>query len=72
MHDYPAARAYLNLLLSPREAKTIVDGLKRANVEQFAAKDIFRAANLPLLTASDGDVKRNRQLIIDKTGSSVS
>jgi hypothetical protein len=66
-HDYPAARAYLNLLLSPREAKKIVDRLKRANVEEFAAKDILRAANVPLLTASDGDVKKDRQLIIDKT-----
>ena len=66
-HDYPAARAYLNLLLTPREARKIVDKLKRANVEQFAAKDILRAADVPLLPASDGDVKRDRQSIIQRT-----
>lgn len=62
-HDYPAARAYLNLILQPRDAKKIVDKLKRASVQEFAAKDIFRAANVPLLTADDSDVKKNRELI---------
>jgi hypothetical protein len=63
-HDYPAARAYLNLLLSPNEAKKIVEKLRRADIEEFAAKDIFRAAGVPLLPASDGDVKKDRQLIV--------
>jgi hypothetical protein len=66
-HDYPAARAYLNLLLPPRDAKKIVEQLKRANIEEFAAKDILRAAGVPLLPPSDGDVKRDRQLIIKKS-----
>jgi hypothetical protein len=66
-HDYPAARAYLDLLLSPREAKKIVDELKRTNVEEFAAKDILRAADVPLLPVTDSDVKKDRQLIIHKT-----
>jgi hypothetical protein len=66
-HDYPAARAYLNLLLAPPEAKKIVDKLKRAKVQEFAAKDIFRAANVPLLPISDSDVKRDRRLISSKT-----
>jgi len=66
-HDYPAARAYLNLLLQPREAKKLVDKLKHSKVEEFAAKDILRAADVPLLPSSDAEVKRDRQLIIHKT-----
>jgi hypothetical protein len=66
-HDYPAARAYLTLLLSEREAKKLVDELKQANIEEFAAKDIFRAADVPLLPNSDSDVKKDRQLIMRKT-----
>ena len=62
-HDYPAARAYLQLIFQPREAKKLVDKLKRSKVERFAAKDIFRAAQVPLLPPSDGDVKKDRQLI---------
>jgi hypothetical protein len=65
-HDYPAARAYLNLLLQPRDAKKIVDKLKRAPVQEFAAKDVLRAANLPLLSLSDSDVKQDRTLIRHK------
>jgi hypothetical protein len=65
-HDYPAARAYLQLILQPREAKKLVDKLKRSQIEQFAAKDIFRAAQLPLLPVSDSDVKKDRQLIRDR------
>ena len=66
-HDYPAARTYLELLLQPGEAKKIVNKLKSAKVQDFAAKDIFRAAQIPLLPASDSDVKKDRQLIIKKT-----
>jgi len=65
-HDYPSARTYLDLLLPPREARKIVDKLKQAEVEEFAAKDIFRAADVPLLPASDSDVKKDRQLIIHR------
>jgi hypothetical protein len=66
-HDYPAARRYLHLLLSPREVRKIVDRLKQAEVEEFAAKDIFRAAGVSLLPGSDSDVKKDRQLINQKT-----
>jgi hypothetical protein len=65
-HDYPAARAYLNLILQPRDARKIVDKLKRASIQEFAAKDIFRAANVPLLATSDSDVKKDRALILHK------
>jgi len=65
-HDYPAARAYLQLILQPRETKKIIARLKHAKVEEFAAKDILRAANVPLLPMTDGDVKKDRQLIAAK------
>ncbi len=66
-HDYPAARLYLHLLLSEREARKIVDKLKQARIEEFAAKDLLRAADVALLPDSDSDVKKDRQLIIRKT-----
>ncbi len=66
-HDYPAARAYLTLLLTSREAEKIIERLKSAKVEEFAAKDIFRAANVPLLPKSDSDVRKDRRLIRSKT-----
>jgi hypothetical protein len=65
-HDYPAARTYLNLILQPRDARKIVDKLKRAQVQEFAAKDVLRAANVPLLPRSDNDVKKDRTLILHK------
>jgi hypothetical protein len=65
-HDYPAARAYLNLILQPRDAKKIVEKLKRAQVQEFAAKDVLRAANVPLLSIRDSDVKKDRTLIRHK------
>ncbi len=66
-HDYPAARTYLNLILPPRDAKKIVDKLKRAPGQEFAAKDVLRAANVPLLNAGHSDVKKERTLIRQKT-----
>lgn len=65
-HDYPAARAYLQLILQPREAKKVVAKLKGSKIEEFAAKDILRAANVPLLPITDSDVKSDLQLINDK------
>jgi hypothetical protein len=65
-HDYPAARTYLQLIFQPRDAKKLVDKLKRSKVVQFAAKDIFRAAQVPLLPPGDSDVKKDKQLINHK------
>jgi hypothetical protein len=64
--DYPAARSYLSLLFQPRVAKAVVQKLKRAQITEFAAKDIFRASTLPLLGTSNSHVKRYRQLIMLK------
>ena len=48
-HDFSAAEAYLGLLFSPATAKTLVRKLRRTHTVQHAAKDILRAANLPIL-----------------------
>lgn len=65
-HDYPAARAYLDLLLPPHKAKKIIDKLKASKVKKYAAKDLLRASNLPLLPADNKDVRKDRRLIAAK------
>jgi hypothetical protein len=67
-HDYPAARTYLSLILTPREARKIVDRLKKSKVEEYAAKDILRAAGVPLLPIEDRDVSKERRQISSKAG----
>src|SRR5271166_1660948 len=62
-HDYPAAQSYLSLILPPRVAKQLVAKLKQGGIIEFAAKDIFRATELPLLGSSDIHVNRYRRLI---------
>ncbi len=62
-HDYPAALAYLNLVLLPPDAQKAVKKLKRAKMTVFAAKDIFRAAEVPMLAPDDGDVQKCRSQI---------
>jgi hypothetical protein len=56
-HDYSAAETYLSLTMKPRAAKAIASELKDASMMEFAAKDIFRASELPLLTASNSHVR---------------
>jgi hypothetical protein len=65
-HDYPAAESYLSLLVRPRDARALVSRMKRARVVEFAAKDIFRASQLPMLRSTDSHVERDRALIILK------
>jgi hypothetical protein len=69
-HDYPAAQAYLSLLMDPAEAARLVKSLEEANdLVRHKAKDILRASGLPLLpednkhVASDlGKVKSGKKL----------
>jgi hypothetical protein len=65
-HDYPAAESYLSLILEPRAVKHLVDKLARADMAEFAAKDIFRASGVPLLGGGDIHVERYRALIVHK------
>ena len=47
-HDYPAAESYLTLLYDEKTAAKYAKALSRAPMTSFAAKDIFRASQLPL------------------------
>ena len=65
-HDYPAACSYLSLTLDPRTAKGVADRLRRAEMNEFAAKDVFRSSGLSLLGVSNGHVETVRTQIIEK------
>ena len=55
--DFPAAESYLSLLVGPDAAAKLVKRLrKKQPLRRFAAKDILRAANLPLLGSDDSEV----------------
>ncbi len=55
--DFPAAESYLSLLIGPAAAARIVKALRREEtLLHFAAKDILRAACLPLLGPEDSEV----------------
>ena len=55
--DFPAAESYLSLLIGPAAAAKLAKALrKEQTLRHFAAKDILRAAGLPLLGADDSEV----------------
>jgi len=58
-HDYPAAKSYLNLIISSMKCDDIVNALENAPVIKFKAKDIFRASSLSLLGVSNLHIKKN-------------
>ena len=57
--DYPAALSYLSLVLTPARAAAIVALLQAASTSNWHAKDILRAARLPLLPADDAEVRKD-------------
>ena len=61
--DYPAAASYLGLLFDDSTVNDLVDKLKSAPVQQFKAKDIFRASRLSLLGVSNFHVERDRKKV---------
>jgi len=63
-HDYPAARAYLNLLYPSSRVDKLVTKLKSAKLKEFKAKDIFRASRLSLLGVSNTHVERDKKKIL--------
>lgn len=63
-HDYPAALSYLSLIYADHDAAALVERLKRTDVVQFKAKDIFRASGLSLLGVSNSHVERDRKKIV--------
>lgn len=55
--DFPAAESFLSLSVGPEAAAKIVKALrKQETLSHYAAKDILRAAGLPLLGADDSEV----------------
>lgn len=58
-HDYPAAIEYLSLLVLPVTAESVIEKLRKADVVQFKAKDIFRASRLSVLGVSNHHVEKN-------------
>ncbi len=59
VHDYPAAKDYLELHFSEQKCKTLITKLKDAPMTTKKAKDILRSSNLPLLPKSNIHVKHN-------------
>ena len=60
--DFDAAHKYLSLLCSDRKARALVKSLRGSKFLEHAAKDMLRAAQLPLLPRDephvDEDLKR--------------
>jgi len=60
--DFDAAEKFLSLLCSDTKAKALVKSLRGAKLVEHAAKDLLRAAHLPLLPSDeshvDADLKR--------------
>lgn len=55
--DFPAAESYLSLLVGPGPATRLAKALrKQTSLRHYAAKDILRAARLPLLEPDDSEV----------------
>lgn len=64
-NDYVAATSYLTLVLTPARARASVQRLRRARLTEYPAKDLLRAARLPLLPVGNAHVKRDEQKILD-------
>jgi hypothetical protein len=60
--DFDAAKNFLSLLVSDAKAKALVRSLRKTRLIDHAAKDLLRAAQLPLLPRDephvDNDLKR--------------
>jgi len=64
-HDYPAAVAFLTLLTDQAEADALIAALATQPIVLHKAKDLLRAARLPLLPSDDpyvaADLKKVRK-----------
>lgn len=64
-HDFDAAAAYLSMLAEADSVGRVVAALRRADGEMRAAKDILRAARLPVLPVGNDHVKSDLGKIAD-------
>lgn len=58
-HDYPAAASYLRLVARSTQVDVLTALLSQASTVQQHAKDILRAARLPLLAVDDPEVAKD-------------
>jgi len=58
-HDYPAAGSYLRLLADPAVVEAVTRALAEAPTVAQHAKDVLRAAGLPLLPPDDPEVAKD-------------
>jgi hypothetical protein len=66
-HDYPSAASFLSLLTGPAQVEAFTTALSHAATVQQHAKDILRAARLPLLPASDPEVAKDLRRVAKGT-----
>ncbi len=64
-HDYPAAFAYLTLIMGDTEANAIVRRLEKALTTHRKAKDILRASHLDLLPTDNKHVAADLRKVED-------
>jgi hypothetical protein len=57
--DYPAASSYLSLIYPTKQVTKLIGQLRGARLDQFKAKDIFRASGLSLLGVSNSHVEKD-------------
>jgi hypothetical protein len=69
-HDFPAAAQYLSLLADKAGVKSLIKALREATTTQQKAKDILRAAGLPLLPVDNPHVASDMAKI--KAGTALS
>jgi len=62
-HNFPTAESYLSLLYPKVEAQRLATKLRKVELTEFKAKDIFRASQLSLLGVSNFHVERDRKKI---------
>ena len=58
-HDYPSAASFLRLLATPPQVEVMTALLSQAPTVRQQAKDVLRAARLPLLPADDPEVAKD-------------
>ena len=61
--DFDAALQYLSLVCSDRKAHALVKSLRGSKILEHAAKDILRAAQLPLLPSDESHVSEDLKRI---------
>lgn len=61
--DFDAAFKYLSLLCSDRKAQALVKSLRGSKLIEHAAKDILRAAQLPILPSDEAHVSEDLKRI---------